>query len=338
MTNCDAGLIGSSAVMQKLREQIARVAAIPLPILIEGPTGSGKELVAQALHRESRRAGRLVAVNVCAIAESLFEDTMFGHVRGAFSGATADRTGLFGEADRGTLFLDEISGLSASAQSKLLRAIETGVFRPVGARTDDSSDARLLSATSVPLDEAIRAGSFRADLGFRLSGATIRVPALAEHREDIPELARHFAGAGRFKGLSPKELSDGAISALTRQSWPGNIRQLRNTVECALMLSDGPRVSGDDVQRVIEQNFGATRSADDEEERRRLRETLGSFEWDTERTAIYFGVHRASIYRRMRRLGIEAGQRRRYTGKDWRLPGLSDEIHPSSTNGETSLE
>ena len=291
MMNCNAGLIGSATVMQKLREQIARVAAIPLPILIEGPTGSGKELVAQALHRESRRCGRLVAVNVCAIAESLFEDTMFGHVRGAFSGATADRPGLFGEADRGTLFLDEISGLAASAQSKLLRAIETGVFRPVGARADGSSDLRLLSATNVPLTDAIRAGSFRADLGFRLSGVTIRVPALAEHREDIPELAHHFAGADRFRGVSPKQLSDGAISVLTRQPWPGNIRQLRNTVECARMLSDGPFVSGEDVQRVIEQNCGATRTSDDDAERRRLQDTLGAFEWDTERAAIYFGVH-----------------------------------------------
>lgn len=263
---------------------------------------------------------------------------MFGHVRGAFSGATADRTGLFGEADRGTLFLDEIGGLSASAQSKLLRAIETGVFRPVGARADGSSDLRLLSATNLPLNDSVRAGSFRADLGFRLSGATIRVPALAEHLEDIPELARHFAGAGRFKGVSPKELSDGAISVLTRQSWPGNIRQLRNTVECALMLSDGPFVSGEDVQRVIEQNCGPTRSSDDEGERRRLQETLGAFEWDTERTAIYFGVHRASIYRRMQRLGIEAGQRRRYTGKDWSPPDLSNEPRPSSRNGKTSLE
>ncbi len=299
--------------MQELRIQIARAATSWLPVLIEGPTGSGKELVAQALHSASGRIKPLVVVNVCAIAETLFEDSMFGHVKGAFSGAISDRVGLLGEADHGTLFFDEISGLTISAQSKLLRAIETGVFRQVGARADRSSDFRLLSATNFSLDEAVRAGSFRSDLRYRLRGVTIRVPALAEHAEDIPELARHFAREARV--VATKELSDGAVSMLESQPWPGNVRQLRSIVECAVTFAEGPNVGRDDVIRVIEQSHSSILSDGDDVERRHLLDILRTFDWDSKRTAEYFGVHRASIYRRMHQLGIAARQRRRYGGE-----------------------
>jgi DNA-binding NtrC family response regulator len=306
--------VGSSPLMQELRIQIARAAPTWLPVLIEGPTGSGKELVARALHSGSGRTGPLVRVNVCAIAETLFEATMFGHVRGAFSDAITDRVGLLAEADQGTLFFDEISGLTLGTQSKLLRAIETGVFRQVGARADRSSDFRLVSATNIPLDEAVRTGSFRADLRYRLCGATIRVPALAEHPEDIPALARHFAREARVAGT--KKLSDGALSTLEGQRWPGNVRQLRSIVECAVAFSEGPNIGRDDVLRVLEQDRSPKLSDAADVERRRLSDILRAFEWDTKRTAEYFGVHRASIYRRMQQLGIEARQRRRYTAED----------------------
>ncbi|HEY5231350.1 MAG TPA: sigma 54-interacting transcriptional regulator [Galbitalea sp.] len=307
--------VGSSPMMQELRIQIARAASTRLPVLIEGPTGSGKELVAQALHSasESASGGRirpLVAVNVCAIAESLFEDEMFGHVQGAFSGAITDRVGLLREADHGTLFFDEISGLTIGAQSKLLRAIETGVFRQVGARVESSSDFRLVSATNISLDEAVRAGSFRSDLRYRLRGVTIRVPALAEHAEDIPELARHFAREARV--VVTKELSDGALSILESSPWPGNVRQLRSIVECSVAFADGPNVGRDDVLRVIEQSHSSILCDGDDVERRHLIDILRTFDWDTKRTAENLGVHRASVYRRMHQLGIGARQRRRY--------------------------
>ena len=173
----EAQLIGDSTAMHHLRAQITRVASSQIPVLIEGPTGSGKELVAQALHRESERKGPLVAVNVCAIADTMFEDAMFGHVRGAFSGAIGDHTGYLLEAHRGTVFLDEIGSLAIGAQIKLLRALETHEFRPVGARGDRTSDFRLIAATNVPLAKAVSEGAFRADLAFRLSGVVIRVPS-----------------------------------------------------------------------------------------------------------------------------------------------------------------
>jgi len=312
MTSINAWFIGSSQVMQEVRARIARVAVTRLPVLIEGPTGAGKELVARALHDASERSGPFVAINVCAIAESLFEDTMFGHVRGAFSGAIADRAGAFTEAHRGTLFLDEISGLPVTSQSKLLRAIETGAFRAVGARADRDSDFRLISATNVPLLEAIRASGFREDLAYRLCGTTIRVPALASHREDIAELARHFARiAGRGRPTIP-DVSDEAIALLQRQPWPGNVRQLKHVVECAATFSDSARISRHDILRVLQEIDVSPSSDGDAFERRRLCDTLRAFDWDTERAAAHLGIHRASIYRRMQRLGINVRQRGRY--------------------------
>lgn len=313
MTDASTWFIGTSPVMQELRVKIARVAMTRLPVLIEGPTGSGKELVARALHEDSGRSGLFVAINVCAIAESLFEDTMFGHVRGAFSGAIADRAGLFAEAHHGTLFLDEISGLPMLAQSKLLRTIETGVFRAVGARADHDSDFRLVSATNVPLAEAIRGGGFREDLAYRLCGTTIRVPALASHREDIPELAHHFARA--VGGPSTfQELSDEALSLLERQPWPGNVRQLKHVIECAAAYSESARIGRQELLRVLGENPASASTDGDAFERRRLSDTLRAFDWDTERAAAHLGIHRASIYRRMHRLGIDVRQRGRNDG------------------------
>lgn len=303
------GLVGSSSAMQKLREQIARYAATRIPVLIVGPTGSGKEVVAQALHAGSGRSGSLVAINVCAIADTLFDDAMFGHVRGAFSGATTDRVGFLLEADRGTIFLDEINGLPLTSQSKLLRALETRLFRPVGARADRTSDFRLISATNSSLSDAVRQGVFREDLSYRVSGATIRVPSLAEHREDIPELVRHFVEEASSERDERVQVSDGATGFLAQQSWPGNVRQLRHVVACAAATTNSLRIDRDDVVQVLE--LERALAIDDEPfARRRLIDVLQALDWDTGRAAEYFGVHRASIYRRMQRLGIQAQQRR----------------------------
>jgi DNA-binding NtrC family response regulator len=186
-------LVGESAVMVRLRDLVLRLAPARLPVLVQGPTGAGKELVAQALHRASGRKGRCVAFNACAIPDAMFEDALFGHVRGAFSGASHDHTGYLGEANGGTVFMDEIGSLGIDAQAKLLRAVETRVFRPVGARRDQESDFRLVTATNVRLGDLVGTGRFRPDLAHRISAAVITVPALAEHPEDIPALAEHFA-------------------------------------------------------------------------------------------------------------------------------------------------
>jgi DNA-binding NtrC family response regulator len=301
----DSQLIGDSAELHFLRAQITRVAASDIPILIEGPTGSGKELVAQALHAESGRTGLLVAVNVCAIADTMFEDAMFGHVRGAFSGAIGEHGGHLIEAHRGTVFLDEIGGLPLGAQIKLLRALETREFRPVGARNDRSSDFRLVTATNVPLSRAVATGAFRPDLAFRLSGAAIRVPALAAHPEDIPAIARHFAErAAAQRGISV-ELSDGALTLLSARPWPGNVRELKHVVQCLVAFATSSRIGREEVVSVLGDDREVDRDDSGPFERRRLLDTLRAFAWDTARTADHLGIHQSSIYRRVRRLGID---------------------------------
>ena len=178
--------------MRELRALIARVAPLRMPVLIEGATGTGKELAAALLHRDSGRSGGLVAFNVCALGESMFEDALFGHVKGAYTGALGESLGFLREANGGTAFFDEISGLPLPLQAKLLRAIETGVFRPIGASRDAMSEFRTVAATNEQLRELVAAGRFREDLMHRLSGITVRMPTLAERVDDIPELVRHF--------------------------------------------------------------------------------------------------------------------------------------------------
>ena len=194
MSDCMSTLlIGDSLPMRQLRALIARVATSTLSVLIEGETGSGKELVARALHEMSGRSGALVALNVCAVPDSMFEATMFGHVKGAFTGALRDSAGYLTEAHRGTLFLDEVSGLSLTNQVKLLRAIETKEFRPVGARSDQRSDFRLIAASNEDMVHLVEGGQFRRDLAHRLGGIKLTVPPLRDRLEDVPILAAHFA-------------------------------------------------------------------------------------------------------------------------------------------------
>lgn len=297
-----AAIVGNSPAVRELRALISRVAPLELPIVIQGPTGAGKELVAQALHAASGRPGRCVAVNVCAIADSMFEDALFGHVRGAFTGATADSPGYLAEAHQGTLFLDEIGGLGLPLQAKLLRVIETREFRPVGGIRDRRSDFRVVAATNEPIDALVATGRFRADFAHRLSGVVITVPPLRDRLEDIPELVRHFMRL--LAGSTPIQVTDGALRALQEHDWPGNVRELRHTLERALALS-GRRVIGrSEILHALRgagrfQCFDAGASA-----RSRLLEALEACAWDTALVALRFGVHRTTIYRRMRRYGI----------------------------------
>lgn len=308
-----AAIVGNSVVMRDLRALIRRVAPTNLSVLIQGPTGAGKELVAQALHTASGRCGRFVPVNVCAIPETMFEDDLFGHVRGAFTGAISDKSGYLAEADRGTLLLDEIGSLALPLQAKLLRAIETGEYRPVGARNSRRSRFRVVTAINESLATLVTAGRFRSDLAERLSGIIIDVPPLSERPEDIPALAAHFAAA--FSNGNPgATLTSGAIRMLQSHDWPGNVRELRHAVQRAIALS-GRRVLGHeeiiDTLGLVEGTLTSNTPAPAEDyphaaARRRLIQMLRECTWDTARVAERLGIHRATVYRRMDKLGIPA--------------------------------
>ena len=302
MSSCDTPLIGDSLPMQKLRALITRIAPSKVPILIEGETGTGKELVAASLHRDSGRDGAFVAFNVCALSESMFEDALFGHSKGAFTGAVGETPGFLREANGGTVFLDEISGLPLSHQAKLLRAIETGVVRPVGSSRDVLTDFRLVVATNERLDDLVEQGRFRADLAQRVCGLVLTVPTLAQRVDDIPALVEHFVWRARPK----TEVTRDAISLLQSRTWRGNVRELRQVVESALAMS-GEVLDVDAIELVLgarARNAGRDAVTPSLVERQRLLSVLGTTAWDTERAAEVLGVHRATIYRRMRRLGI----------------------------------
>ena len=295
-------IIGESLPVRQLRSLIAKVAPARVPVLIQGPTGSGKELVAQALHLASGRQGRFVAFNVCAIAETMFEDALFGHARGAFTGATSDMPGYLAEADRGTAFLDEVSGLGLAAQAKLLRAIETGQYRPVGGRSDRSSDFRLVAASNEDIAVLVEDGRFRADLAHRLRAFVVRVPPLAARLEDVPLLARHFLRASGIGEVAA--LDDGALATLGAHRWPGNVRELRHVVERAAIIAGASVVSAYAVRLALAQTAPPPGSRTPRAEKdRRLLEVLELVGWNVNEAARLVGARRATVYRRLKRMG-----------------------------------
>lgn len=237
-------LIGSSAVMLEVSRRIRLVAARSTPVLIEGPTGSGKELVAEALHRLSTRARKpFVAINCAAIPEALLEAELFGHTRGAFTGAVQGRVGRIESADGGTLFLDEIGELPLALQSKLLRFFESGELQRIGDNETVKVDVRIVAATHQPLADHAQKGNFRADLYYRLAVFLIRTPALAEHMEDLPHLVGHFLE--RMGRKSPvKRIDSAAMTGLSGHGWPGNVRELEHVLErAAILAGDEPVIS-----------------------------------------------------------------------------------------------
>ncbi|MFL5605603.1 MAG: sigma 54-interacting transcriptional regulator [Gemmatimonadaceae bacterium] len=297
-------LIGDSIPMRQLRAVIARVAASALPVLIEGETGAGKELVARALHQASGRGGALVSFNVCAIADTMFEDALFGHVRGAYTGAVQSAPGYLAEANGGTLFLDEISGLPSGSQAKLLRAIETKEFRPVGANADRRSDFRVVAASNESLASLVEAGRFRRDLSHRLGGIRLAVPALRERAEDIPALVHRFSAQCTVLGTEPVTFSESALRRLQAYNWPGNVRELRYVVEAASTLAIRPMLGAEDVTPFLVAATGAPerRAAYHDQQ---LLTHLEQSAWDINEAARRLGVHRATVYRRLKRLQVE---------------------------------
>jgi two-component system response regulator HydG len=244
-------IIGKSAVMRSLYALIERVALSSAPVLLRGESGTGKELVARALHAASPRAGRpFMAINCTALPESLLESELFGHTRGAFTGATNARAGLFVEASGGTLFLDEIGDMAPSLQAKLLRVLQQGEVRPVGADEVRSVDVRVIAATHQPLEDRVAEGAFRQDLFYRLDVVPLVVPPLRERLEDVPLLVDRFLAAAR--GRNPHspvaQIAPDAITALTRYIWPGNVRELENLIERLVVVGTSATVTLADLQ------------------------------------------------------------------------------------------
>jgi transcriptional regulator with GAF, ATPase, and Fis domain len=235
------GLLGQSTAMHKLLEQIALVAPTDASVLILGESGTGKELIARAIHdRSKRRAQTLIKVNCASVPHELFESEFFGHVKGAFTGAVRDRVGRFQLADGGTLFLDEVGEIPLTLQSKLLRVLQEGEFERVGEDRTRRVNVRVIAATNRQLEQEVAAGRFRQDLYFRLSVFPLEVPPLRERREDIVMLAAHFIerSAARLH-LPPPRLSEANVEVLCSYLWPGNIRELQNVIERAVILSQG---------------------------------------------------------------------------------------------------
>jgi len=313
------GLLGRSPVMIGLYKEIARVAPTRSTILIVGESGSGKELVARSIHQHSTRsAGPFVAVNCGALTETLLEAELFGHVRGAFTGAVNDRKGLWEEAAGGTLFLDEVGETSPALQVKLLRALQEGEIRRVGASRTSQVDARILAATNRNLEQDVKAGKFREDLFYRLSVVTLRVPALKERRTDIPLLAERFlAMVLDREGHKQLTLSEETIRTLVAYNWPGNVRELESAIEYAVLHARGHAIAPEDLPEKLQSANvrAAARSplsalfedlpALDELERRYLVYILEIAGGNRTRAAEILGIDRRTLYRMIERYGMD---------------------------------
>jgi two-component system, NtrC family, nitrogen regulation response regulator NtrX len=314
-------MIGESYMMAQLREQIAMAAPTKGRVLIYGENGTGKELVARNIHMLSKkRGGPFVEVNCAAIPEELIESELFGHMKGAFTGATADRRGKFEAADGGTLFLDEIGDMSLKTQAKVLRALQEEVVEPVGGTTTVKVDVRVIAATNKDLPTEIRGGRFREDLYFRLNVIPIFVPPLRDRDADIPVLAEHFmADLAREYGRRPKRLDPGAATGLRSYQWPGNVRELRNVIERLMIMVPGDTITPSDLAFL---DGGAIVAADtpgapplplhdarERFERDYILRALAAQNGNISRTADVLGVERSNLYRKMRAFGIAPARR-----------------------------
>jgi DNA-binding NtrC family response regulator len=301
------GMVGRHAGMARIYQVIVQIAEAPTTVLVTGESGTGKELVARAIHQRSPRAGQpFVAVNVAALPESLVESELFGHERGAFTGAHARKLGKFELAHGGTIFLDEIGSLRLDLQAKLLRALQEREIERLGGLRPVPIDVRVVAATNVNLRQAVRQGSFREDLYYRLNVVPVHMPPLRERREDIPFLVDHFVR--KFARECRREMdgvSAGALEVLTRYDWPGNVRELENVVHRAVVLAGGPVVMLRDVPpevavpdtgtRPTEETRLPLREACDQFERQYVLRVLESVQWNVSRAARRLGVHRNTV-------------------------------------------
>jgi two-component system nitrogen regulation response regulator NtrX len=310
-------MIGESAALHDIRDTIERVAQTDARLLIVGENGTGKELVARAVHGKSRRAGMaFVEVNCAAIPEELIESELFGHVKGSFTGAIANRTGKFEQADAGTLFLDEIGDMSLAAQAKVLRVLQEGKLEKVGGNETRLVDVRVIAATNKDLLEEASRGQFREDLYYRLNVVPIPVPPLRERRDDIPLLVDYFLKrVADSLGQRPKVVAPGALDVMRRHHWPGNVRELRNLVERMVILSRGERIEPSEI--LLERGAAQRFTSDDlmahdtfqafkeDAERRFLVRKLAENDGNVSKTARVLEMQRSNLYKKIEKYGLD---------------------------------
>jgi two-component system, NtrC family, nitrogen regulation response regulator NtrX len=309
-------MVGNSPALRTVRELIAKVGPTAARVLITGDNGTGKELVARALHEASPRRDRpFIEVNCAAIPSELIESELFGHMKGSFTGAFADRAGKFEQADGGTLFLDEVGDMSLSAQAKLLRVLQEGVVTRIGGSKAIQVDVRVLAATNKDLDDEIGEGRFREDLLYRLNVVPIDVPPLRERREDIPVLVAHFAEQlAASAGVPGRKFADDAVRRLQARAWPGNIRELRNAVERALILASGKTVTAADIDQLVPSVTAGTagevggahtfETFKQEAEKNFLAQQLLEHDWNVSETARALKMPRSNLYKKIERYGL----------------------------------
>jgi len=310
-------IVGGSSQIEHVLERVERVAPTGARVLITGENGTGKELVARAIHRLSDRSdGPFVDVNCAAIPSELIESELFGHIKGSFTGAVSDREGRFEQADGGTLFLDEVGDMSLDAQAKVLRALEQGVITRVGGSRAIEVDVRVVAATNKELSGEIEEGRFREDLYYRLNVVPVHVPPLRERRDDIPMLVQHFSGRPGAQHHPVRVFEPEAIERLRSLDWPGNVRELRNTIERLMILSRGEKVTAADVERLAGGARGEGFSVDlgavetfsefkDRAERTYIVQKLRENDWNVSETARSLEMPRSNLYKKIEKYGLE---------------------------------
>jgi two-component system response regulator HydG len=310
------GVTGTSREMDRIFEILKRVSPTDLPVLIEGESGTGKELIAEAIHKNSNRFNKpFKPLNCAGLNENLLESELFGHAKGAFTGATSDRKGLFEIADKGTLFLDEIGDMPMNMQAKLLRVLENGKVTPVGSNKSIVVDVRVISATNHDLAKKVKDGEFRQDLFFRIKGVSLTLPPLRQRPEDIRELIRYFLkeAAGEI-GCRTADITEEAENILVNYEWPGNIRQLRNCIRTMTVMSDNDKLDVKDIPPEINQirrlGPGRKTSANlagvslDELEKQAIADTLSKTGNNREKTAKELGIGERTLYRKIKEYGL----------------------------------
>jgi two-component system response regulator HydG len=308
-------IIGHSPAMVRILQTLRRISSSDIPVLILGESGTGKELIANAIHENSRRADhRFVPINCAGLSETLLEDELFGHVKGAYTGATADRPGRFEHADGGTMFLDEVGDMPLAMQAKLLRVLENGEVVHVGSNEPIHVDVRVISATNSDLAERVKEKRFREDLYFRIKGATIDIPPLRQRREDIPLLIDYFVQqAAKTQGVKVKGIAPEARRVLTAYPWPGNIRQLCNVIENALVLSGGDKITLDDLPAEVLGRPGEAGAAPlsqlagislQQAEKELISHTLKMVSGNRQQAAGILGIGERTLYRKIKEYGL----------------------------------
>ena len=315
----DLTMVGEGYAMGQLREQVAMAAPTNGRVLISGENGTGKELVARSIHALSRRrGGPFVEVNCAAIPEELTESELFGHVRGAFTGAVESKRGKFELADGGTILLDEIGDMSLRTQSKVLRVLQEQTFEPVGGSVSRQVDVRVIAATNKDLTQAIARGEFREDLYFRLNVIPLKVPPLRERREDVPVLAGHFLRKFAKEYGRKREITPEAMEVLVGYGWPGNVRELRNTLERMVIMTSGEVIRLEDLPAAVRggrpagrdpweglDTFGSLKEAREVFEKRFISRRLEEAGGNVARAAELLGLERSHLYRKLRAYGIK---------------------------------